>query len=176
MVGATRFHRGPRRRARPPGPAPRPPDQHPRPARPHRPPPGPAPARTLALATRLAAPARRRPPSTATTCRLTAHRARQRPTGEPQWKSRTDRQPPHTTTSRHPKEDQQRAVGDDQKTGSVDPGSATWRRTLAVLMKERCWSAMEMVTRWAYLDSTRPIGLAPAVSASRAACQAESPG
>jgi transposase len=39
-----------------------------------------------------------------------------------------------------------------------------------------CWSAPEVVSLWAYLDSTCPAGLGPAVSASRAACQAESPG
>jgi hypothetical protein len=39
-----------------------------------------------------------------------------------------------------------------------------------------CWSSPEVVPVWAYLDSTRPAGLGPAVSASRAACQAESPG
>ena len=61
------------------------------------------------------------------------------------------------------------------------PRSAGWALSRRNCRSSRatiscCWSAPEMVPLRAYLDSTRPAGLGPAVSASRAACQAESPG
>ena len=86
---------------------PRPADQHPGPARPLRPPAHPAPARRLALGTRPGSDCSRRALHDPTRPRLTT--ARQGPTGDPQWKSRTDRQlnpptrptdPPRSTTSR----------------------------------------------------------------------------
>jgi hypothetical protein len=49
-------------------------------------------------------------------------------------------------------------------------------RSCCVAAAPRGGAVPEMVPVWAYLDSTCPAGLGPAVSASRAACQAGSPG
>ena len=63
----------------------------------------------------------------------------------------------------------------------TSPRSAGWALSRRSCRSSRvtiscCWSAPEVVPLWAYLDSTCPAGLGPAVSASRAACQAESLG